>query len=112
MLPCQCLAFGAEEGVALGLVVEGTAVEQAVWVDAALGRYMGHDSDLFAAAGVFSVRVAGVGDDIECRRLAQRLTCGLGHRQQATVVRCVECYRVRHDQRVLGIDGGLNVVSR
>src|ERR1035441_5004709 len=58
LLPRQRLAFGAEEGVALGLVVEGAAIEKAMRVDAALGRNMGYDPDLFTAAGVFSVRVA------------------------------------------------------
>jgi hypothetical protein len=83
-------SFGADEGVALGLIVEGTPVEQAVWVDAVLGRYMGHDADLFAAAGVCAIRVASVCDDVQCQWLAQRLTRGLGHRQQATVIGCVE----------------------
>jgi hypothetical protein len=47
------------------LVVEGTAVEQAVWVDAALGRYIGYDADLFAAAGVLAIGVASVCDDVQ-----------------------------------------------
>ena len=40
----QCVAFGAEEGVAVGAVREQRAVEEAERVDTALGRYVGHVS--------------------------------------------------------------------
>ena len=45
LLPRQCVAFGAEEGVAVGVVREQRAVEEAERVDTALGRYVGHDAE-------------------------------------------------------------------
>jgi hypothetical protein len=72
-------------------------VEQAIRVDAAFGRHVGYDSDLFAAAGVFAIGVARVCDNVQPSRLAQRLTRGVSYRQQATVIGCIELDRVRYD---------------
>lgn len=91
-VPSLLLAYGVA-----GLV--GTsAVEQSVRVDSALGWHMGHDPDLFTAAGVFSVRVASVGDDVQRRRSPERLRRGLSHRQHAAVAGCIErdaCVTIR-----------------
>ena len=51
-----------------------TLLSKPLWrVDAALGRHMGYDPDLFAAGSVFAVRVAGVGDDVQRRWLTKCL---------------------------------------
>ena len=104
-----------EIAVAAGLVEEVASIEHGsvpLVVDATLARHMRHQPRSFTAARLFAVRVTCVGDDVQGSGTLKRLVCGFSHRFQAAAAGHIERDRMRHDQRMFGIHGGLHVVSR
>lgn len=72
---------------------------------------MRHHARRFAAAGLGTVGVAGVRDDVE-RIGIERLLRGLGHRLQTAVVACIQHHTVRRDEGVFRVDRSLHILRR
>jgi len=83
LFACERPIGWAAIGVGLLVVSELVAVEQraiARIVDAAIGRHMGHDALRLALFGLFTVRIARVGDYVECFRITRRRFGRFRHR--------------------------------
>ena len=65
----------------------------------------------FAVSDLFSIGVTSVSHYLKTIYPKCSL-CSLSHWPEAPNIRCIKHYSVCDDQRMLRVDGGLNVVSR
>jgi len=110
----QYLIARAEICICLRLIAEVSSLEKgavSIRVHRACSRDMGQHACRFARRCLLSIRITGIGHNVEGLH-SERSSSRFSHWQQTAIVCSVQHHLVSHDQGVLGVNRALHVVGR